>query len=132
MTDGNGRSALDRAGGHAAVHFLLEEKEEDKDGDDGDDDAGTDVVVLVAVGAGEGVQRHRNGLQVAGLQVQVGHVVLVVDADALQQAAGDDGRFQQRQQVLEEHAEVGAAIQDGALVQSPRQVLKELQEREST
>ena len=42
MTDGNGLSALDRAGGHAAVHFLLEEKEEDKDGDDGDDDAGTD------------------------------------------------------------------------------------------
>src|SRR5699024_4399916 len=96
-------------------------------GDDGDDDAGADVVVLVAVGAGEGVQGHRNGLEVAGLQVEVRHIVFVVDADALQKAAGDDGRLEQGQQDLEEYAEIGAAVQDGALVQGAGQVLEELQ-----
>src|SRR5699024_4363329 len=62
------------------------------------------------------------------LQVEVGHVVFVVGAHALEDGAGDDGRLEQRQQDLEKDAEVGAAVQDGAFVQGGGQVLEELQE----
>ena len=111
-------SALDGAGGHAAVDLILTEQEYDQCGDDGDEHAGTDVVVLAAHGAGEHVQRGGDHL-VLGLilQVQVGHVILVVGAHALEDGRGDHSGLEQRQQDLEKDAEVGAAVQDGAFVQ---------------
>ena len=71
-----------------------------------------------------------NGLELAPSQIEIGHIVFVVDAHALEHTAGDDGRLEQREQQLEKHTEIRAAVDDPALVQSPGQVLKELQEDE--
>lgn len=76
---------------HAAVYLLLEDQEQHEDRNDRDQHACTDVVVLVSVRARKFIEGGGNGLQILVLQIQVGHVVLVVNTHTFQYQRSHDG-----------------------------------------